>query len=442
MSHFDSGEYTKFDCIRCMKNYSTYEALKKHHLRGMCYLSSEFPKQTQFVTMCLSENPQQDPSSKVCSNCNLFSDIRPSKMHIHFLACVKFPYSCPTCKTLFTTYKNARIHFENYCDGTFRNFRYYYEKITPPDINEKKKEWTEEEMLQRIRTDSASQMRKLLNDRLPPNSFLSVGQTRNMRRRDNQYNTYAVTIRRAEFDPFMPFDEMITFRTWRRYYALLYEYLLQRETIDQDGELHDEFGERMNPQKYERPSKNEENVKPDRPYFVYIKATRKKWTFADSNKFYNDDEESREQDATVKERAGPPSAYKITSARVTRTLEAIKATSSLSSLPTKAAPVKSYAAKTRVTAAMVAKAKVPATASSSKASTSNNTTSSSSHHYSSNLKHNLIKSDSDDDDIVPTKKKRVMAIKEYSDSDDSDSSILKKRVKQTKRLLSSSSSEN
>ncbi|KAG5672029.1 hypothetical protein PVAND_002191 [Polypedilum vanderplanki] len=442
MAHFDSGEYTKFDCSRCMKNYSTYEALKKHHSRGMCYLSSEFPKQTQFVVMCLRENPQQEPSSKICSNCNEFTDIRQSKVHIHFLSCVKFPYSCPKCSTLFTTYKIARIHFENYCDGNFRYFRYYYEKITPPNVDEKEKEWTEDEMLELIKTNSAGQMKTLLSERLPPNACLSVGQSENLRSRDNHYNNYAITIRRAELEPYMTLNEMVTFRTWRRYYALLYEYLLQRETNDPDGELYAEFGNKMNPQKCERPKKTEENFKADRPYFVYIKATRKKWSWADAKKFYNDDEESKQQDATVKARAGPLAAYKITSATVSRALEAIKTTSSLSSLPTQITPAKSYAANTRVSAEMVAKAKAAkattsasssktsteiastskSSASSSKTSTEIASTSKSSASSSksrttiaSTSKHS---SDSDDDDyIIPIKKKRVISILDSSDSE-------------------------
>jgi hypothetical protein len=287
IKHLDSSTHDKFLCPRCEQNFGSHKSLRYHGNLGRCFRQSDFPSQRHFNLLCLAEHPQQAVEAKRCHKCG-FRGKSASNVHKHFVECVRFPIVCPRCDSVFVQYYTARLHYENTCDGTYENRRYYYEQITPPPLEEKEKKWSEREMMEYIRRITIPQLRRLIA-RFPPGALLLIGQTENVRIRDQRYNIHAVTIRRAELEPFMELNEMILFRCWTRYDALLFEYLLQHHTIDESGEFHGEFGDRVNHQFHTRPTQTEENTQNSQPYYVYLKATRQPWSWADARHFYHED---------------------------------------------------------------------------------------------------------------------------------------------------------
>jgi hypothetical protein len=164
MTHFEKKSYIRFNCPRCYKNYGNYKSLLKHASLNQCFLTSNFPPVRHFVDLCLEENPQQDPKARDCSRCGLIFR-SPAVTHDHFVECIRFPIVCPACETEFTQYKTARIHFETDCDGTKKSFsRYYYEKLTPPPIEDRE---GNDEVYSRVYHPSAASSHRSLPTRRP-----------------------------------------------------------------------------------------------------------------------------------------------------------------------------------------------------------------------------------------------------------------------------------
>lgn len=96
MKHFDSMQFVKYRCERCFKNYARLDRLRSHADNGQCFIDlSEYPQKSYFIDKVLRENPQQNPSSKICSKCCLtFTTVNDCKKH--FMSCLRIGYPC--CK--------------------------------------------------------------------------------------------------------------------------------------------------------------------------------------------------------------------------------------------------------------------------------------------------------------------------------------------------------
>jgi hypothetical protein len=169
-----------------------------------------------------------------------------------------------------------------------RFHRYYFEHIIPPPIEEFHKKWSDDEMMAFIREFTLPQIRRFLM-RFPAGALLIIGQTKDVKQRNADYNSYAVVYRHSDVQPFIEYNDMITFRCWTRYEALRFEYLLLYHTLDPEGEFYSEFQEHVNKQSYNIPTQTEENSEPTRPHFVYLKATKKNWTWADATDFFHEE---------------------------------------------------------------------------------------------------------------------------------------------------------
>ncbi|KAG5674846.1 hypothetical protein PVAND_004791 [Polypedilum vanderplanki] len=409
MTHFDSEIYDKFNCTRCFRNFATYQALK-NHIPDRCFISSEFPKHDFFIRMCLAENPQQKYDATTCSNCKKEFKVEnyksvtsiPYYTRIHFASCIRFPYHCPTCDSTFSKYTSARIHYEQGCDGDTKLLRHYHEKITPPSFDDIDKEWNEEMMMNLMRLETLPHLRKLIA-RYPVGSLLLIGQTQDVRKRDKQYNVYKVTVRRAELEPYLNLNDIIVFRAWSRFDVLLFEYLLQYNLVDEDGEFFEEFGELMNKQTYTRPIKTEENSEKNRPYYVYVKATKKPWTLADANNWYHEElPEEIDKENTLNIETSNSATSKELKTTATSSLQSISAATTTQPQSKSTAATKKFqlkralAEKSKSTTATTIQSKEP-----------------------------KMSNSSDDDEVVVFKKKKYRKIS--SDSSDSDITIKKKK---------------
>jgi hypothetical protein len=132
--------------------------------------------------------------------------------------------------------------------------------------------------MERIRTAIVFKLRNH-QKRFPADALMLFGMTENLKKRDHMYNIFDTVYRRHTLDPFMDLNEQILFSCWSEYDALLFEYLIQRSTINESGELYAEFGESVNQQKIPRPQRTEENTKKNKPFFVYVKMTKRAWTW-------------------------------------------------------------------------------------------------------------------------------------------------------------------
>lgn len=250
MSHFDSNRYTKFYCERCQQNYPSYNGISGH------------------------------------ANCGKMGFAIPNECRRHFISCVRFAIECPKCGNQYSKYSNARHHYERECKDSKNEHRYYKEKINAPDMSEKEKEWSEEEMMEFIRAKTLPKLRNFAK-RFPPGALMLFGQTEFPKIRDAQYNMFKAVYRRDTLSPFMDINEQFIFECWSRFDALLFEFLIQRHTIDEDGEFYAEFGAHVNQQEHHRPTFTEEIGVKDKPYYCYIKMTKKPWVMVDGHKGRN-----------------------------------------------------------------------------------------------------------------------------------------------------------
>jgi hypothetical protein len=148
----------------------------------------------------------------------------------------------------------------------------------PPE-SEKNKIWTETSMMEFIRERTLPKLRHH-RTRFPSEALMLFGKTTNPRDRDGVYHNFAAVFRRHEITPFMDINEQILFKCWSDYDSLLFEFLMQYNTIDENGEFFTEFGSTVNKQTYHRPIPSEKSTLKLKAHYVYIKMTRKPWTTA------------------------------------------------------------------------------------------------------------------------------------------------------------------
>lgn len=276
MTHFCSLKHEKFRCPRCRKNYASFRSLQDHGGNGMCKFDSDYPKAEEFIQACLDEHPEQKRNSKTCSKCRKWYDSQQGAA-LHFMSCIKQPFACLRCGREFVAYLNARVHYEA-CTSDKRDDHKanFTDKIAPPtDADDK--EWTQDTMMDRIREISIPQLRVLF-DKFPQGAYGTIGMTSDPLDRFCHYRKFPQFYRRHETTPYIEKEELILYKCWTRKQARMYEYLLQRHFILDDGEFYEEFGQRMNQQAVLKPS--EELSEKKVAHYVYFQASRTPFTFS------------------------------------------------------------------------------------------------------------------------------------------------------------------
>lgn len=285
LTHFNDKNYIKFFCDRCKRNFNSHAGINGHARRNQCFIRSDFPEMIEFQERCLADNPKQPFNARECSECGE-SFKKPKECRNHFLTCVRFSYDCPRCGSSYSSYMSARLHYERDCKSSKNEMRFYHENIKTPPVSEKKIIWTEELMLKNMREKTIPKLRNHLK-RFPNGALMLIGKAENPKVRDAWYNTYRAVYNRHQLKPFMDLNEQILFMCWSPYDALLYEFLLQFNLIDEKGEFFAEFGTKINKQTYKRPKVTAANTQKNKPYYVYVKMTKTPWVAGNERVYRN-----------------------------------------------------------------------------------------------------------------------------------------------------------
>lgn len=125
-----------------------------------------------------------------------------------------------------------------------------------------------------------------LREKYPQGSFVTIGMSSVPVNRDAQYVALEVFYPRSFFSPKLKIEEQILYRSHNKFNALMVEYLLQFHISE--GLWKDFFGGLFNPQKKAFPHLPEGALMPWMeeeeetltPYYVYVKFSKSKMTFA------------------------------------------------------------------------------------------------------------------------------------------------------------------
>jgi len=114
----------------------------------------------------------------------------------------------------------------------------------------------------------------------PPNSLLTIGQTKDIKKRFSNYDQHDQVYQNFQDGRYVEFDEYILFSAWTRNDIMQYEYILQKELNFVDGRFYDEFRGITNNQQIAKPAltKNNDIVI---PYYVYVKLTSEPFIWKD-----------------------------------------------------------------------------------------------------------------------------------------------------------------
>lgn len=284
MSHFDVDLYVKYKCTRCYTNYGDYNSLLNHERLGQCWISSDYPNMNFFVKKFLAEiGDSEGNGGHVCSKCKRNFAFK-SRLNRHLMSCYRFTYPCYKCDKSYPSYDKARVHYENCTESDskvpLRCITFISDKITPPAQEIRGKKWTEDDMIDYIDKNAVQQIKNLFA-KYPKIAFGIIGQTKNIKKRFHDYNSYDQVYKFSELGKYLEFDESVLFRCWNRYDALLFEYLLQKHLIKPDGKYYGLFGHRMNQQQVIKPHKMKEWLE-EGHFYVYFRASRKPFTWSKS----------------------------------------------------------------------------------------------------------------------------------------------------------------
>lgn len=282
MVHFDKSSYKKFNCPRCLRNYSNYDELKMHGFRDKCNFESKYPPQRFFVDKALLESGMV--RGKFCTGCNKNFEF-VYMFDEHLISCLRLHFPCYKCSAKFAQYKPARIHNER-CDGTGiganKNIFYGDDKVDLPAQELKSKTWTEEEMMEVIRKVVVPKLNWLFS-MYEEGALGLIGMTKRMSKRMADYNLSWQVYGRDETTKYLELQDCVLFSCWNRYTALQFEYLCQRHTILKGGDFFDIFGTRMNQQAVCKPSIFPGSLD-EQAHYVYFRATRKPFKLSDIKK--------------------------------------------------------------------------------------------------------------------------------------------------------------
>jgi hypothetical protein len=280
ITHFPN--HIKFDCPGCGKNFTSLHRLRDHTEKSKDCTDEDYPEEKFFHHDCLDDHPEQAWMDLKCSICGKQHD-EPYHCRDHFMTCVKYTFECPLCGTIRTAYRTAKEHFLE-CSGEapHRKYGFFRDHPTPPPIADKSKQYTQDEMMTMIETDTLPQIDRL-RERYPKGALMTIGMTVDPMTRDRHYNQQAAVYRKVEADPPLRVDEQILFKVYSRFSALQFEYLVQYHLGDSEGKFYEKYGKFMNEQQRIEPKNAVDN---ERAHYVYIKFTKIPFIW----KHYDDDD--------------------------------------------------------------------------------------------------------------------------------------------------------